>query len=232
MSILARRAGLAIVLCVAGGLPGCGEDARLVEHDIPHVVVESVSDQGLELGPQASPKEVAYVVLRAIRDDVLAGHDSQARRAALLRQLAVCDPDYIYDFYKQVMGRRAVYDRDEWVYKKVNLWAPTVAYYVDSFDLDRETAESRMATGPTSRSLGWPGETVQVHFAASDPQGQPGAGAVVRILLHKHETGGWRVFHVGFAKRRPGPGAPQPMSSPFDAGLEDPAPSPLPESAR
>ena len=177
-------------------LGGCGEDARLADRRIPHIVVETVSDQGVELGPQASPQDVVYVLLRAIRDDVLAGADREARRAALLRQMGVCDPDYIHELYKNVMGPRAVYSRDEWVYKKVRLWAPTLAYYVDSFDVDPGTAKERMEAGEA-------GETAHVDFPARDPTGQPGADVVVRVWLHKHQTGNWRVFHVGFAKKRP-----------------------------
>jgi hypothetical protein len=192
-----------VVLLGLIGLAGCGEDARLAEHDVPSITVQTVSDQGVELGPGADPEEVVFVLLRAIRDDVMAGSDREARRQALLRQLAVCDPDYIYQLYTSTMGPRAVHGRDEWVYKKVNLWAPTLAHYVDSFDLDVEKAKKRMVSRPTSEREPWPGETVRVDLAAKDPDELPGADVVVRVRLHKHESGHWRVFHVGFGKTRP-----------------------------
>ena len=186
----------------------------MADRRIPHVVVETVSDQGVELGPQASPQDVVYVLLHAIRDDVLAGADREARRQALLRQMGVCDADYIYELYQSIMGPRAVYSRDEWVYKKVHLWAPTLAYYVDSFDCDLGSAKARMSVRPTSRRENWPGETVQVDLPAADRAGQPGADVVVRVRLHKHQTGHWRVFHAGFAKKRP----PAPSAVPQAAG--------------
>ena len=192
---------LAIVVSVWCGC-GCKDDARLAGHRIPKVTVGPVRDQGLELGAEASPEEVVFVLLRAIRDDLLAGVDQQARRQALERQFAVCDPDYIYDWYRRSYGRRAAADRDEWVYKKVTLWAPALGCYVDSFDLDLETGRSRMSVSPTSRHEDWPGETVQVDLPVRGPAGQVGAETVVRVRLHRHASGYWRVFQVGFAKRR------------------------------
>lgn len=184
------------------GSGGCREDARLVEHKIPHVEVTTVRDQGVELGPEATPVEVAFVLLRAVRDDVLAGSNRQAREQALQRQMAVADPDFIFGRYRQIMGPRAVYERDEWVYKAVSRWAPAAAFYVDSFDFDLEAARSRLRVRPTSEREQWPGETVQVDLPVKHPGGVTGADVVVRVRLHKHEGGYWRVFHLGFAKTR------------------------------
>jgi len=197
------------VATAALGMAACRRDARLADHTIPHVEIGTVSDQGVVLGPEASPKEVAYVLLKAVREDVLAGSDLDARRQALDRQLAVCDPDYIYDLYRRVFGDRTVDSRDEWVFKKVYLWAPTLAYYVDAFDFDLATAEARMRETGDARAEKWTGRTTLVDLPVLDPKGRPGAGVVVRVRLHRAEgeggtspTGGyWRVFGVGFAGR-------------------------------
>ena len=182
---------------------GCSEDARLAGRDIPHVEVRTVVDQGLSLGPEASPKQVAFALLRAIRDDVRAGGDLDARHQALQRQLAVCDPDYIYDRYVRFYGDRAVAQRDEWVYKRVNLWAPTLAYYVDAFDFDLATAESLMKEESADKADNWPGPTTYVDLPVAHPGGIDGADVIVRVRLHRHgdEDGYWRVFSVGFAGR-------------------------------
>ncbi|MFQ5491578.1 MAG: hypothetical protein ACE5GE_12740 [Phycisphaerae bacterium] len=209
MRIMAMMGGLATAI----GLAGCGDDARLADHAIPSVEVRTVSDGGVELNVEADPKDVAFVLLRAIRDDVRAGKDRQARRAAVLREMDVCDPDYIYELYRQTMGRQAVYSRDDWVYKRVYLWAPIVAHYVGSFDFDQATARSLMVVRPTPQAQRWPGETVTVDLQAVDPQGDPAAAVVVRIWLHKHATGHWRVFQVGFAPFRHLT-RPQPEASP------------------
>lgn len=187
---------------LVGGL-GCREDARLAGRDIPHVEVRTVVDQGLSLGPEASPKQVAFALLRAIRDDVRAGADLDARHRALQRQLALCDPDYMYDRYIRFYGDRAVAQRDEWVYRKVNLWAPTLAYYVDALDFDLATAEPLMKEGSADKADNWPGPTTYVDLPVAHPGGIDGADVIVRVRLHRHgdEDGYWRVFSVGFAGR-------------------------------
>jgi hypothetical protein len=190
---------LAAGLCWCGG---CERDARLAGREIPELLVRTVRDQGVELGPETAPQEVVFVLLRAIRDDVLAGPDREARRRALERQFAVCDPDYIHDWYRRTYGRRAVATREEWVFKRVSLWAPALAHYVDSFDFDLQTARSRMRTGPTSEGERWPGETRLVDLPVQDPAGEEGGDVLVRVRLHRHSLGYWRVFQVGFTKQR------------------------------
>ncbi len=192
---------LAIVL--GCGL-GCSEDARLAGKAIPHVEVRTVEDQNITLSPEASPKQVAFVLLRAIRDDILAGEDLEAREKALDRQLAVCDPDYIHDLYLRFYGDRATTRRDEWVYGKVHVWAPTLAYYVDAFDFDLPTAEALMVEGgdPVEK---WAGQTTHVDLPAGNPKDVGAADVIVRVRLHRpgEEQGHWRVFSIGFAGRPP-----------------------------
>ncbi len=182
---------------------GCGEDARLADQELPHVEVRTVHDQGLELGPDAAPQDVVFVLLRAIRDDIKAGGDLKARRAALERQFDVSAPDFMHDLYREAYGSRAVASRDEWVFKKVNLWAPTLGYYVDAFDFDVETARALMSVGKTGQHNRWPGESVSVDVPVPDPSGQPGAGVVIRVWLHQTDGGYWRVVQVGFTRERP-----------------------------
>jgi hypothetical protein len=205
-------AAMGLVLAI-----GCSEDARLADHDIPTIEAGPVHDQGIVLGPEASPKEVAFVLLRAIRDDVRAGADHEARQAALERQMAVCDPDFIYGLYRRAFGKRAVFSRDEWVFKKVRLWAPAFSYYADSFDLDLANAQSRMIEGKVEAHAGLSGETVSVDLPAKDPEGSSAADVMVRVWLHRHEHAGWRAFHVGFAKTRP-PAASSPVPQTLPSG--------------
>jgi hypothetical protein len=229
---MGASAALAVAFLVALGqmvwVAGCGEDARLVEHEIPHVEVATVRDQGVELGPEAAPEDVAFVLLRAIRDDVLAGSDLKARDQALRRQMAVADPDYIHARYKQVMGPQAVYGRDEWLYKTVRRWAPALAFYVDSFDFDLATARSRMTARRLSSADRLSGEAQRVELPVKHPEGVSGADVIVGIWLHKHEGGFWRAYHVGFVKTRrtsPARAAPSPAAS-----QPAPAPATLPNS--
>ncbi|HUU83702.1 MAG TPA: hypothetical protein VM243_09380 [Phycisphaerae bacterium] len=214
------RVSLALLGAAAlGQTIGCREDARLSGKAVPHVEVRTVEDQGVTLDPEASPKEVAYVLLRAIGDDIWAGSDLAARQRAVERQLAVCDPDYMYERYLEFFGDRAVSERDEWVSMTVNKWAPTLAYYAEGFDFDLPTAQSLMQEGSGGRSENWPDQTVYVDLPVAAPEGISGADVVVRVRLHRHggEQGHWRVFSVGFAGRpradatvRAGGGKPSP----------------------
>ena len=142
-------------------------------------------------------------MLKAIRDDILAGGDQETRQAALDRQFAVCDPDYLFDAYNRAYQDHAVYSRDEWVFKKVRLWAPTVSFYVAAFDFDFAKADALMSVRPTPRYEKWSGETAMVELPTPDPQGNPNAAVIIQIRMHKHADQYWRVFQIGFAKKRP-----------------------------
>ena len=196
-------AAVPLVMVLGCGL-GCSEDARLAGTAIPHVEVRTVEDQNITLGPEASPKQVAFVLLRAIRDDILAGGDLEARQKALHRQLAVCDPDYIYDLYLRFYGDLAKTRRDEWVYRKVHVWAPTLGYYVDALDFDLSTAEGLMVEGGAPAEK-WDGTTTHVDLTVANTKDVGAADVMVRVRLHRsgEEQGHWRVFGVGFSGRPP-----------------------------
>jgi len=200
-----------------------GEGVRIPE-------VGTVHDQGVELGPKADPKTVVFVLLRAIRDDVLAGQDRAARRSALERQLAVSDPDYIDEWYRREYGPMAVATREEWVEQKVRLWAPTLAYYVSAFDFDLDAARGRMTVGK-NQGENWPGETCHIDLPVADPTGQPDAAVVVRVRLHQNAGGYWRVFQAGFARERSvrvrqAPATSQPATQPSPPKPRDTATQP------
>ena len=212
-----------VVVLLAAGLAvmvpaGCRENARLAGVDIPHVEVGTVEDQGLTLGPDASPTDVAFVLLRAIHDDMAAGSDADAREAALARQRAVCDPDFMYARYRHDYGDRVVATRDQLVYLKVHMWAPVLGHYAGAFDFDVDQARSIMKQSPINKSADWAGETVYVEMPAADPDGDPKAAVNVVVWLHHHASGYWRVFQVGFSKKRP-------------VVSRQPTPAPLPASA-
>jgi len=209
------------IIPAGSAVAGCTENARLADQELRHAEVHTVHDQGLELGPDASPQDVVFVLLRAIRDDVRAASDREAGREALARQLAVCDADFIYDDYRRVFGQRAVADRDEWVHQQVRLWAPTLAHYVAGLDFDRPTAETLLRVGKPGQHYKWPGQTVAVELPLADPQGHPRRGVVARIWLHQHDLGYWRVFHVGFSRSRPQPSGPP---APGAAATANPSP--------
>ena len=115
---------------------GCSRDVRLTGRTIPSVTVRAVTHYGVTLDEPASPEQVAYVLLRAIRDDFLAG-DEAAREAALAIQFDVCAA-------RELAARNPTSaHRDEFIYSIVHHWTPTVSHYVHDFEPDWAKSQGR-----------------------------------------------------------------------------------------
>lgn len=213
MKQLGRHAlGLATTLALVALLShsGCSRDARLAGKKLREVKVQTVTDQGLTLGPLAaeadnaqveeSVKQVTFVLLKAIRDDVKAGGDVAAREAALDRQFAVAAPHRIYDSHARGLFR-VVDTRDEAVHQTVQMWAPTLAYYAGEFDFDWPTASQRMqvaVTGKSDAKSEAPGRAV--YLPLRDPNHPDDPARHARIELTR-ENGYWRVWWITFSAR-------------------------------
>ena len=186
-------------LYLAGGLAvlgGCNDEGRLVGQRARHVEVGVVTDQGLTLDKEAGPKEVVYVLLRAIKDDLESGDDYEAREAAFDRQLNVCAPDTI----SQRSVRKQL-GRDENVRRIVWHWAPTLAFYKDDFPPDWPTAGRRLLEARKLNDRDPDGDQwTNVSLELQDPSGEPSASVVARFQLVR-EGGYWRVVRVGFSRR-------------------------------
>ena len=221
-----NKGGASLLVLVAAGCVfacGCQRDATLTGADIRKAEVRVVTDQGLVLDEQATPAQVAFVLLRAIRDEVRAP-DPDTRERAFQRQFDLCAPETIYQahhrFYTRLIGSYTA-DRDETVYKVVRSWAPSVARYVDSFDLDWPAAEGLFARSAVGKAASDGSEITSVLVEAADPNGDPNASAVVKIDLTR-EKGFWRVRWVGFWPKnrhlgRRGPPTSAPSKAEADA---------------
>lgn len=179
-----------IVLPGIAGLLGCQGDHELVGRKIPHVEVRAVSCYGVQLDHAASPEQVAFVALQAIRDYMRA-EDEAAREAALSVQLDVCAADEI-ESRKQLR-----LTRDEYVYKVVRQWAPTVGHYIASFPTSWDGTSNSLVKRETASGTNGGSNETEILLEVSDPVGNPNAGAVVVVWLVR-DKGFWRVTHVGF----------------------------------
>jgi len=195
MMIGTVRRGLAVTAWALVGLVfgvGCSRDARLSGQKIRKATVKTVTHYGITLDEKASPEQVAYVMLRAIRDDVSAG-DRQQRDAALDKQFDLCAANAIEE------RNTTSTSRDEYIHGVVYHWAPTLSHYVADFENDWEKAKPRLVRRDPkagSPSAGGLPET-EVLMEVGDPTGDPNARAVVIIWLVK-DSGYWRVTHPGF----------------------------------
>ena len=184
-------AGLVMAALAVGLSAGCQRDTRLAGRALRNPTVQTVTQYGVTLDQQADPVDVAYVALRAVREDVQAAGSAE-RDKALDVQFSVCAP--------QAIGRNNArrLKPEEHLYNVVHQWAPTVSHYAADLPTDHAEARDRLVV------LGEPAEGEPDHdervvlMEAADPGGDPHAQVVVAVYLTR-EQGYWRVIHLGFA---------------------------------
>ncbi len=185
-------AGLGLFLLFVG--TSCSKDVRLAGHYIPeNVQAQTVTHFGQVLDESASPKQVAFVLLRALKEDFLAGSPSD-RAEALKVQFGVCAPDAI------VSKLPSVLTRDELLYRVVHIWSPTIGQYVGDIDSSFETMKARLIQRGLRQKAGADEgvKECKILVKLDDPSGDPNA-AVVLALAMIQENKHWRVERLAFA---------------------------------
>ena len=183
-----RRCGttfwaIAWIGVVAGGLcPGCGRDVRLSGRNVRTVVVKPVSLFGQTLDQAATPEQVVFAALQAIREDFRATTPTE-RDAALVKQFDLCAANILKAKNKSSLSG------DEFVFNVVYRWTPTVAHYIGSFPTDWETARARLVkrdvrTAEKPKVLGTlpEPEEVEVAFEARPRRGELTVRALVSTV--------------------------------------------------
>lgn len=187
--------GLAMVLALGAAVwCGCGRDAHLAGEKLRHATVGTATHYGVTLDQAASPERVAFVALRAIREDFLAKTPAD-REAALDKQFGVAAADVI------AARNRTALSRDEIVHYVVTEWTPTVSHYVNDFEAEPEKAVARMVNHGMTKPAGDEMPECELAVEVADPNGDPNARAVMLIWLAK-DNGYWRVLHFGFEPKR------------------------------
>ncbi len=190
--------------------------AGCTPHDdpVPPPAAGPVTAYGLTLDEHATPQQVAFVLLRALADDVQAAqahrHDDQRSALALAWSLAAYDviEQRLIESHNRTRPTAPVSslgaDRDRRIWQVVHFWAPIVAHYVPGFDVDFQTAADRMLV-----ALSQDRRSAHVFYPTMrDPsQAEPAAQerAVVDVELHMHKAGDkeyWRVARVAFTGPR------------------------------
>lgn len=183
----AIAAGLAVVLT-----GGCNRDVRLDDQKVRSVTVRSVTLYGVTLGEQASPEQVAFAVLRAIREDFEAT-TAKEREAALDKQFDLCAANEI-----QAKNHGSL-ERDPFVHNVVFRWTPTVSHYVGDFETEWDKAEPRLIrrTAAPTKNAKTGAPEIEIAMEVVDPSGDANARVVMSIWMAK-DKGFWRVLHLGF----------------------------------
>ncbi|MCO6438102.1 MAG: hypothetical protein J5J06_13495 [Phycisphaerae bacterium] len=179
-------------ILIAVALGGCARDARLADQHLRRPVVRTVEHFGIRLDKEATPKQVAYVLLRALHDDVFAKSAAE-RESALDVEFDVVAADQLRGNSK---GSEA---EDEALFRIVYHWAPAVGYYAKQLPVDWESAEKRFAQlGPRPvRRGGVDTEESYVLLELADPQGDPDASVVLNVSLVR-DSGYWRVIRLAY----------------------------------
>ncbi len=196
--MLSMRARVsAALLCGFIGWGGCSRDARLAGRNVrKNVTVRAVTHFGVTLDQAASPEQVAYVLLRAIRDDFAAsGRDE--RDAAIDKQFDLCAGNVI------AAKNRTGMSRSEFLFHVVHRWTPTVSHYVYDFETRWDQAKKRFVRlGPRAAKGSDSGAMeCEVIMEVDAPSGDPNA-RVVLVVYFARDNGFWRVVHLGFDPTR------------------------------
>lgn len=197
---LHRAIHVTYVACLAlAALPlcGCGRDARFVGKNLPtDLTVRPVTHYGLTLDDKATPEQVGFVLLRAMKED-FAAKDPEARKAAM---------NILYDItaMEDILALHpASLNPADSIYTVVKNWTPTVAHYAAQLPTEWESAKDRLTTTkPHPSKTGRVGVMeCQVLFQFDDPQGDTN-GRVVFFGALVQDKGLWRVRSVGFFPNR------------------------------
>ncbi len=184
---------LTAVLVMTGA---CDRDARLAGRNLRDVSVGTVTHYGATLDKSATPQQVTYVLLRAIRDD-FKSKTREEREAALDKLFDVSAAGYL------TRGKANEIDRRETVFRIVNRWTPTVAHYVDDIETDWEKAHVRLrefGLEPVkNRNDGT--QQCKVITQLADPSGDPNAAVLLNIQLIQ-DSGYWRVVGLAYVNSR------------------------------
>lgn len=174
----------------------CDRDARLAGRNLRDVTVKTVTHYGATLDKSATPQQVTYVLLRAIRDDFKA-KTPEEREVALDKQFDVSAGGYL------TSGRANEIDRREALFRIVNRWTPTVAHYVDDIETDWEKARVRLKVfglePVKNRNDGT--QQCKIMTQLADPSGDPNAAVLLNIQLIQ-DSGYWRVLGLAYENSR------------------------------
>ncbi|MBN1342760.1 MAG: hypothetical protein JXQ73_08785 [Phycisphaerae bacterium] len=195
-------------------------DPTIPEELLRNYKVGTVEYYGVRLDEKASPRDVVYVLLSAVKDNFEAAkaptrqEQSEGVRKAREIQLAVAAPTGIMDLFLKggavLPGKDPEKEREKLILRTVLGWARTVGFYVDGIDLSRrdtwlESIDKSNQGGP---------ERATVRLEASKGRFQ----TVIVVQLIK-ESAHWRIYLVTLGSKMP-----RIMSKPIQAPTSAPKP--------
>lgn len=180
---------------------GCARNSNPVPADYIPDELEPTEAYGMVLDAESSPRLVSWALLQALKADVEAGTDENARHAAWKVQCQLANAPAIEDFASQLIVQRH-YDPDEFAFDLITGWGPIVGYYVGYWDQDFESASTHMSVIAGAKKDDYDIRHVEYALDSESDGGPPGLmiGVTIRISLARGPSGFWRVYKVGYGK--------------------------------
>ncbi len=185
--------------CIALGLllaAGCRSDAPSPAREFLPPGNEVVVAYDLTLDAQATPEQVAWVLLQALREDLRHPVGSSPWREVMALECRLADVELLR---AQLTGARlTAEEREHFIYDLVKNWAAKVHYYAPGLEGEFAAARRRM-TVAQAVDLKLPAghqQVCQVAYTAGRDPADPPAAAVVVIKMSRSPADLWRVYQV------------------------------------
>ncbi len=160
-----------------------------------------VTSHGMTLDENATPEQVVWVLLSAIREDVRTKVNTQDWKDLMKLQCRLANVELLRSRVDSI-GRGIKPDSDGLFFTIVRGWAPALNCYTDYFDDEFEAAKARMTSEPKNDTrLPEKYNPIQVvnyvlPAAESDDPAQQNRGVNIQCALSRTQNGYWRVYAV------------------------------------
>ena len=160
-----------------------------------------VTSHGMTLDENATPEQVVWVLLSAIREDVRTKVNSPEWKDLMKLQCRLANVELLRS-RADTSERGRHLDRDGLFFGIVRGWAPALNYYAESFDDEFEAAKAKMTSqskiDPRLPEKYHPTQVVNYVLQAAEFDGpvRRRRGVNIQFALSKTQNGYWRVYAV------------------------------------
>ena len=160
-----------------------------------------VTSHGMTLDENATPEQVVWVLLSAIREDVRTKVNSPEWKDLMKLQCRLANVELLRS-RADTSERGRHLDRDGLFFGIVRGWAPALNYYAESFDDEFEAAKAKMTSKPINdprlSEKYHPIQVVNYVLQAAEFDGpvRRRRGVNIQFALSKTQNGYWRVYAV------------------------------------
>ncbi len=191
------------IVVATGVILACGCTDRRGQQISDYVPASNgvVTSHGMTLDENATPEQVVWVLLSAIREDVRTKVNTQDWKDLMKLQCQLANVELLRS-RAGTAGRGRNLDSDGLFFSIVRGWAPALNWYAESFDDEFEAARARMTSKPINDprlpEKYYPIQVVNYVLPAAELDGPvcQNGGVNIQFALSKTQNGYWRVYAV------------------------------------